>query len=267
MNVLVMSLTAALSLAPRAQPGSPLGADAGSFDQLLESAYLRRDVAFVEAAVADDLSFALEPGPSAKAWTKQQFVEAVRVFDGLARNVDSVRVETRGDGVLETRGHIQVRTLGADESEYQIYYSRIYRRGPGGWRLASHQTLAQVNRAIEPSLPLTGIVYGTPGTLPGVFRGGDEGVTLPRLLRDVKPQYTADSMRAQIHGAVILNVVVKIDGTVGDVFVVQSLDRINGLDDQVIRAARAWQFAPGTRNGEPVPVLVSIEMTFTLGKK
>jgi outer membrane biosynthesis protein TonB len=39
-----------------------------------------------------------------------------------------------------------------------------------------------------------------------------------------------------------------------------------GLGDQAVKAAKAWQFLPGTRNGEPVPVLVSIEMTFTLGK-
>jgi TonB family protein len=252
MNVLVMSLAAALSLAPRAQPASPLGADAASFDQLLESAYLRRDVAFVATA---------------HAWTKQQLIDAVRVFDGLVRHVDSVRVEARGDGVLETRGHIQVKTLRADGPEYQIYYSRTYRRGPGGWRLASQQTLARVNRAIDAPSPERRIVYGAPdGTPAGVFRSGDQGVTAPRLLRDVKPQYTADSMRALIQGAVILNVVVKTDGTVGDVFVLQSLDRLNGLDEQAIRAARAWQFAPGTRNGEPVPVLVSIELTFTLAR-
>jgi len=268
MNVFVLGLTAYLALGPRAQAASPLGADAASFDQLLENAWLRRDVAFVEAAVADDLRFAIEPGPTAKAWTKQQFVDEVRFFDGTARNVDAVRVDARGDGELETRGHIQVRTLRAEGPEYQLYYSRVYRRGPEGWRLASHQTLARVDRAIGSSSPTNRIVYGPPdGTLPGVFRSGDEGVTLPQLLRDVKPQYTSDAMRAQIRGAVILNVVVNTDGTVGDVYVVQSLDRINGLDEQVIRAATAWQFAPGTRNGEPVPVLVSIEMTFALAKE
>jgi len=268
MNVFVLGLTAYLALGPRAQAPSPLGADAASFDQLLENAWLRRDVAFVEAAVADDLRFAIEPGPHARAWTRQELVDAVRVFDGLARNVDAVRVEARGDGELETRGRIQVRTLRAEGPEYQLYYSRVYRRGPEGWRLASHQTLARVDRAIGSSSPRNRIVYGPPdGTLPGVFRSGDEGVTLPQLLRDVKPQYTSDAMRAQIRGAVILNVVVNTDGTVGDVYVVQSLDRINGLDEQVIRAAAAWQFVPGTRNGEPVPVLVSIEMTFALAKE
>ena len=54
------------------------------------------------------------------------------------------------------------------------------------------------------------------------------------------------------------------DGSVGDVQVVRSLDPTFGLDQEAIKAARQWRFAPGTRLGEPVPVLVTIELTFTL---
>jgi TonB family protein len=57
---------------------------------------------------------------------------------------------------------------------------------------------------------------------------------------------------------------VRADGTIGDVQVVRSLDRTFGLDDQAIRAVRQWQFAPGTRMGEPVAVQVTIELTFAL---
>jgi TonB family protein len=37
-----------------------------------------------------------------------------------------------------------------------------------------------------------------------------------------------------------------------------------GLDDEAIKAARQWRFKPGTRFGQPVPVLVEIEMSFRL---
>ena len=266
MNRLIASLAAAVSLVPGAQALSPLGADAASFDQLLENAYLHRDVAFVEAAVTDDVTFAADPDPNAKAWTKRELVNAVRFFDGIARNVDSVHVEIRGEGVLETRGRIQVRTLRAEGPEYQLYYSRIYRRGPDGWRLASHQTLVRLNRAVDAPLPPRAVVYGEAGvTPPGVLRPAD-GVSLPQLLREVKPRYTGEAMRAQIEGAVLLGVVVNTDGTVGDVFVVRSLDRAHGLDEQAVEAARRWQFMPGLRNGEPVPVLITMSMTFTLRK-
>ena len=57
----------------------------------------------------------------------------------------------------------------------------------------------------------------------GAYRPGN-GVSPPRLLREVKPQYTAEAMRAKIQGTVWLEVVVQPDGTVGDVRITKSLD-------------------------------------------
>lgn len=101
------------------------------------------------------------------------------------------------------------------------------------------------------------------GTGGGVYRPGN-GVTLPRVLHEERPQYTSDAMRAKVQGTVLLECVVRPDGSVGDVQVVRSLDPTFGLDQQAVTAARKWRFAPGTRLGEPVPVLITIELTFTL---
>jgi len=101
------------------------------------------------------------------------------------------------------------------------------------------------------------------GTGGGAFRPGN-GVQLPKPLREVKPQYTADAMRAKVQGTVLLECVVLQDGTVGRVEVVRSLDSAFGLDQEAIKAAKQWRFVPGSRFGEPVAVLVTIELTFTL---
>jgi TonB family protein len=101
------------------------------------------------------------------------------------------------------------------------------------------------------------------GTGGGAYRPGN-GVEIPRLIREVKPQYTADAMRAKIQGVVWLECIVLPDGSVGDVRVTRSLDSTFGLDQEAIRAAKQWRFQPGTRFGEPVPVLISIELSFTL---
>ena len=111
-----------------------------------------------------------------------------------------------------------------------------------------------------------GTESGNASLPPGVVRIGSPGVTIPRVLKEAKPQYTADAMRAKIQGRVVLECVVLTDGTVGDVKVIRSLDATYGLDQEAIKAAKQWLFAPGTRNGQPVPVMVSIELTFTLGK-
>jgi protein TonB len=90
------------------------------------------------------------------------------------------------------------------------------------------------------------------------------GVTLPRPLREVKPQYTAEAMRARVEGGVLLAAVVKTDGTVGDIQMLRSLDPTFGLDEQARVAAAQWRFVPGSVKGEPTAVVVTIELTFTL---
>jgi TonB family protein len=94
--------------------------------------------------------------------------------------------------------------------------------------------------------------------------GEDAGITLPRAVREVKPVYTPEAMQARIQGSVWMRVVVLASGDVGEITVSRSLDDEHGLDQQAINATRQWKFEPGTREGKPVPVEVTIEMTFTL---
>jgi TonB family protein len=101
------------------------------------------------------------------------------------------------------------------------------------------------------------------GTGGGAYRPGN-GVTLPRLVREVKPNYTSDAMRAKIQGIVVLECVINTNGDVTEVRILQSLDRIFGLDQEAIKAAKQWRFSPGSRLGEPVPVLITMELSFTL---
>jgi protein TonB len=80
----------------------------------------------------------------------------------------------------------------------------------------------------------------------------------------VKPQYTPDAMRARVQGTVLLKAVVRPDGSVSDIEILRSLDSTFGLDQEAVKAARQWRFIPGRLRGEPVPVVVTIELTFTL---
>lgn len=71
-------------------------------------------------------------------------------------------------------------------------------------------------------------------------------------------------MRARLQGVVVLNCVVQPDGTCSDIRVMRSLDTTCGLDQQAIASAREWRFRPGLRLGEPVPVQVTLEITFSI---
>jgi protein TonB len=71
-------------------------------------------------------------------------------------------------------------------------------------------------------------------------------------------------MRAKVQGRVVVECIVNADGTVGDARVVRSLDDVFGLDQEALKAAKQWRFQPGTYRGQPVPVRITIELTFTL---
>jgi protein TonB len=110
----------------------------------------------------------------------------------------------------------------------------------------------------------SGIGSGGPkGFGDGAFQIGN-GVSSPIPLKEVKPQYTAEAMRAKVQGTVWLQCIVMPDGSVGNVEIVRSLDSTFGLDQEAMKAAKQWRFRPGMRQGQPVPVLVTIELTFTL---
>lgn len=95
----------------------------------------------------------------------------------------------------------------------------------------------------------------------GVF-GAGSGVEPPRLLSEVKPDYTEDARRRGVEGDVVMEIVVRRDGTVGDVRVLQGLG--GGLDQQAVAAVRRWRFAPGTRRGTAVDVMVEVAVEFKL---
>jgi protein TonB len=104
----------------------------------------------------------------------------------------------------------------------------------------------------------------------GGFGGGayqiGNGVSSPQLIKEVKPNYTGDAMRAKLQGVVEMECVVLPDGTVDpkSIKITRSLDANFGLDQQAIIAVKQWRFRPGTFKGQPVPVIVNVELTFTL---
>lgn len=99
------------------------------------------------------------------------------------------------------------------------------------------------------------------GTGGGPYRPGS-GVEPPRLLREVKADYSDEARRANIEGEVELEIVVRRDGTVGDVKVLRGLR--GGLNERAIQAVRQWRFSAGKMKGVPVDVVVQVGVEFKL---
>lgn len=99
------------------------------------------------------------------------------------------------------------------------------------------------------------------GTGGGPYRPGS-GITPPRLLREVKPDYTEDARQRGVEGEVVMEIVVRRDGSVGDVRLIKGLGY--GLNDRAMAAVRQWRFTPAQRRGAPVDVLVEVAVEFKL---
>lgn len=97
-----------------------------------------------------------------------------------------------------------------------------------------------------------------------IYDSGTPGVTLPTVVREVKPQYPAAALARRIQGSVLIGAVVQADGTLTDVTVLRSVDAVYGLDDAALAAARQWLFNAGTKDGKAVAQRITIELTFTI---
>jgi protein TonB len=110
----------------------------------------------------------------------------------------------------------------------------------------------------------SGLGPGTGGGFGGgAYRPGN-GVENPIRIREEKPQYTPEAMRAKIQGTVELEAIISPSGKVTEVRVIRSLDKVFGLDEKAREAVFKTPFIPCKKQGVAVPCLVVFELQFTL---
>jgi len=108
----------------------------------------------------------------------------------------------------------------------------------------------------------SGIGPGSGGGIGGgPYRPGS-GIQPPRLVREVKADYTEEARQRSVAGEVVLEIVVRRDGSVGDVKILQGLG--GGLNERAVQAVRQWRFTPAQRLGSPVDVIVEVAVEFRL---
>jgi len=108
----------------------------------------------------------------------------------------------------------------------------------------------------------SGIGVGYGGSFGGgVYRIGG-GVSSPSIIHKVEPEYSEEARKAKWQGTVQLSVIVDETGHPRDIKVAQSLGL--GLDQKAIEAVQQWLFKPGMKDGKPVAVIATIQVTFHL---
>lgn len=87
------------------------------------------------------------------------------------------------------------------------------------------------------------------------------GIREPRKTEHVAPIYPEAARAAGVQGVVILEAMIDTDGSVSGITVLRS---IPDLDQAAINAVRQWRYQPTLLNGQPVAVMMTVTVNFTL---
>jgi TonB family protein len=129
--------------------------------------------------------------------------------------------------------------------------------------LTAHVAAAQVPGP-EGAAPPTQTTKGEGPLRDGTYRvGGD--VKPPKATYSPDPAYPEEARRAKYQAWVVLWLVVDAEGSPRQIRVQQTAGM--GLDEQAIESVKQWRFEPATKNGQPVPVRVNVEVNFRLYDK
>ena len=79
----------------------------------------------------------------------------------------------------------------------------------------------------------------------------------PGLIKKVEPRYPPFAQTARIQGSVVVDAVIRADGSVSDVTVLRSSHKI--FDQACIDAVRQWRFTPGSQD-----VVLTVTVNFVL---
>jgi periplasmic protein TonB len=128
----------------------------------------------------------------------------------------------------------------------------------------------------ESGIETEGAIYGITGGVPMKIEAAppppppvvekkpvrlSSGIQAPQKVKYVAPIYPQIALTARREGTVVIDAIIGEDGRVQKATVLQSVPL---LDEAALTAVRQWVFTPTRLNGEPVPVVMTVTVTFHL---
>jgi TonB family protein len=151
-------------------------------------------------------------------------ITGARVLKGLGFGLDEVALASIREWVLSpaTRNGLPVSVVAQMDVEFNLRSANAVRLGPG-WAL---------------------------------------GMVPPTIEHRVEPKYTDEARRMHLSGTIVLQAVIRTDGTIDILRVVRGLPA--GLTDSAIEAIKQWQFKPGQKDGQNTDIGLNVEVNFNL---
>lgn len=89
------------------------------------------------------------------------------------------------------------------------------------------------------------------------------GAKAAQKVKEIAPIYPAFALAARVQGTVIIEATISADGRVVDARILRSVPM---LDQAALDAVRQWEYRPTLLNGVPVPVIMTVTVTFSLSR-
>jgi TonB family protein len=209
-------------------------------------AKLQNDIAALEQMVDDDYSGVNQTG---RRRNKTEFIELFRTFPIQSLTLGAMTVQANADrGVVNG----EMREI-SGTSTYPMLFTRVWVRFGNTWRLLSNTQFR------DPRPPSAFEAISVTRTDRPLRVGGD--IREPIKIRHVNPVYPEQAREAKVSGIVILEAVVDETGTPTSVTVLRGHPM---LDEAAVTAVGEWRYTPTLFNGQPVSVMLTITVNFTL---
>ncbi len=124
-----------------------------------------------------------------------------------------------------------------------------------------------------PLAPAQSSLPEAPAAKPLVYEGGRDGVTSPKVVYSVDPEYTEEARKDRLRGIVKIALIVDAQGKPQEVKVYRSLAEsvdpkyraaAKGLDDKAVGVVSQYRFQPAMLKGKPVAASIVVEVNFQL---
>jgi len=119
---------------------------------------------------------------------------------------------------------------------------------------------------LKPALPLVMQHYAEQAEgrmqAPDRVPAAEEGVTRPRPIHTEEAQFSEQARKERVEGVVLVGFTVNEQGIPTNLWVEKGVGA--GLDEKALEAVRKYRFEPATKNGTPVAVKLSVEVSFRL---
>jgi len=96
----------------------------------------------------------------------------------------------------------------------------------------------------------------------GDYSPGQNGVSYPKLIYQVDPEFSEEARKAKFQGEVVVHLVVDASGRPTRVSVSRPIGM--GLDEKAKEAVSQYRFKPAMKDGRPVPVLMDVAVNFQI---